>query len=148
MSLNFLRKLNPLTFPRRILNKFFLSELSKNLIESWSENGGDWHYNTYWLTHKKSGTQLWVGNGRWFFNVSVDGKHDGSKPIGLFERHLLWGMFKKITKAGDKARAKKVHAELIAKLAATLPPAPTRDTDEDPPAVKPKATRAKKGTAL
>lgn len=130
--------LNPFKFAKKLLLKRLLSPLCHSLIKSWSETGSEWHYDDYHLTHKKSNTTLWIGNGRWFFNVVVDRSHSGGNPIGLFERHLLWHEYKLIMKISDKNKAKRLHDELVAKLTSTEIGSVEENTDSVPSAKKPR----------
>jgi hypothetical protein len=114
--------LNPFKLVKKLLYKSILSPLCHSLIKSWSENGSEWNYDSYHLTHKKSNTSLWIGNGRWFFNVIVERSHTGSKPIGLLERHFLWHEYKLVMKTSEKLKNKKIHDELLAKIAPSVDP--------------------------
>jgi len=72
-----------------------LSDLCITLINSWRDDSFGWEYGRHYLKNKKSYITFWIANGRWFFNIEVDGNHNGSSPIGLFERHILWHEFLK-----------------------------------------------------
>jgi hypothetical protein len=132
--------LNPFKFVKRLIYRLVLSELCISLIDSWKMKGSEWSYDHYHLTHKKSKMRLWVANGRWFFNVCKDNgsDHEGSSPIGLFERHLLWNEYNTIMKATRKAKAKKLHDDLIAQLKSEEVVAEVEDNSPQP---APKRTR-------
>ncbi|MCI4438142.1 MAG: hypothetical protein JHC33_15150 [Ignisphaera sp.] len=117
--------LNPLKLVKKLIYRALLSELSRTLIKSWSEAGSEWQYDSYRLTHKQSKVQLWIGNGRWHFNVCKEGSNtdfDGNIPIGYLERHILWHEYSSIMKATKKAKIKKVHADLLAKIVPSVDP--------------------------
>jgi hypothetical protein len=132
--------LNPFKLVKKVVYRLILSELCRSLIKSWRESGSEWTYTSYHLTHEKSKMRLWVGNGRWFFNVckGSSSDHEGSSPIGLFERHLLWNEYNTIMKATRKAKAKKLHDDLIAQLKSEEVVAEVEDNSPQP---APKRTR-------
>jgi hypothetical protein len=119
--------LNPFKLVKKLVYKALLSEFSRALIKSWSESGSEWQYDSYRLTHKPSKIHLWIANGRWYFNVCSDGSgsntdFDGNIPIGYLERHILWHEYSSIMKATKKNKRKKVHADLLAKIAPSVDP--------------------------
>lgn len=52
-------------------------------------NHNDWEFkNTHYVTHKGTGTELWIANGASFFTG-----YNGKISFGLLERHILWWAF-------------------------------------------------------
>jgi hypothetical protein len=116
--------LNPFKLVKKLVYKALLSELSRTLIKSWSENGSDWVYDNHVVVHKKSKLRLWISDGRWYFNMCKEDsyKHEGNNPIGYLERHLLWHEYSSIMKISEKLKNKKTHDELVAKLVSSVDP--------------------------
>jgi hypothetical protein len=119
--------LNPFKLVKKLVYRLVLSELSRTLIQSWTESGSEWTYDTYRLTHKPTKIQLWVGNGAWHFNVIKEGSStncEGNVPIGYLERHVLWHEYSIIMKNTKKAKVKKLHNDLLSKLNPSETPLP------------------------
>ena len=120
-------KLPKIKFPKlsikNLIYRLVLSPTCRELIRSWKENGGDWSYDDYWLKNKKSGINLWVGNGRFFLDIA-SGNDTSPGLIGIFERHLVWHEFKKILRHSKKSLKQKQHDEVIKKLKISAEPKP------------------------
>lgn len=111
--------LNPFKLVKKLVYRLVLSELSRTLIQSWTESGSEWTYDTYRLTHKPTKIQLWVGNGAWHFNVIKEGSStncEGNVPIGYLERHVLWHEHSIIMKNTRKANIQNLRSNLINRL--------------------------------
>jgi hypothetical protein len=93
-----------------------LSKIAYTLYRSWIDTPTEWKYDRYNLYHKNSAIRLWRANGRWFFNVEVDGDHYGFSPIGCFERHILWHEHSAYVKRAERVSEKKKHDEILTAL--------------------------------
>jgi hypothetical protein len=95
-----------------------MSPLAYAIWVSFKYTPDDWegYDDTFRLTHKTNGISIWIGNGRWFFNIEHNNSHRDNTLIGLFDRHLVFNAFQAAQKAFKRGDKTEIRAEYLRKF--------------------------------
>jgi hypothetical protein len=87
---------------------WLLSEQGKVVFDL-LEDSNSWSFSGTVITHKVTGLQLWISNGRFFFDIYPD----SAKPcLTLIDRLILWRKYKKAKSTNAELKVKQIIMDI------------------------------------